>query len=83
MIEGTGVKRVFKINASHVSDITQPHAVAQADLSRGGLTKRAIYWQLFERYLAIWRMRQIPAVPRMPEKIFSSRIGASGWKNRR
>jgi pimeloyl-ACP methyl ester carboxylesterase len=33
MIEGAGVKRVFKINAGHACYITEPHAVAQAILA--------------------------------------------------
>lgn len=64
MIEGAGVKRVFKINAGQASYITQPHAVAQA-ICGGGATKRAIHWRLSERYLAIWRMCEIPVLPRM------------------
>lgn len=33
MIDGAGVKRVFKVDAGHASYITKPHAVAQAILA--------------------------------------------------
>lgn len=94
MIEGAGVKRVFKINAGQASYITQPHAVGQA-ICVGGATKRAIHWRLSERYLAIWRMCEIPVLPRMRgqsharDRInrtaqgLASTIGASEWKRRR
>lgn len=101
MIEGAGVKRVFKINVGQASyhhraiiSLAQPPAVAQAICS-GGATKRAIHWRLSERYLAIWRMCEIPVLPRMRgqsyarDRIsrtaqgFASTIGASEWKRRR